>query len=336
VPPDFPVLLAQLGATFASADIGKLSSGEIFEFTTPMHNLQFYLDEFAKDDLIYLFLPIFLLALAIELIADRKYQLQLFEKQDTIASLWMTVFVAIVDVLPKLLALIAFYFLHSISPLADIVQRQWWAWLLLFFLDDMAYYWMHRANHEVRIFWAGHVCHHSAIKMNFATALRQGVTERVHKYAFWLPLPLLGFDPLMIFFMMSINLFYQFWLHTELVNKLPAWFEQVFNTPSHHRVHHASNIRYLDCNHAGVLIIWDKLFGTFSAEVAGEAPVYGLTTNLTSHHPLHVATHEYSAIFADVRRARNLKDKIRYLLKAPGWSHDGEDRRARTLREQPQ
>ena len=168
-----------------------------------MHDLQFYLDEFAKDDLIYLFLPIFLLGLAVEVVIDRRKNLQLFEKKDTIASLWMTFFVVFVDVLPKLCALVLFYYLHSISPLADIVQRQWWAWVLLFFLDDFAYYCMHRGNHEVRLFWAGHVSHHSAIKMNFATALRQGVMERLHKYAFWLPLPLLGFDPLMIFTMIS-------------------------------------------------------------------------------------------------------------------------------------
>jgi sterol desaturase/sphingolipid hydroxylase (fatty acid hydroxylase superfamily) len=182
--------------------------------------------------------------------------------------------------------------------------------------------------------WAGHVSHHSAIKMNFATALRQGVFERVHKYFFWLPLPLLGFDPMMIFTVMSINLFYQFWLHTELVGRLPAWFEAVFNTPSHHRVHHASNIRYLDCNHAGALIIWDKLFGTFSREVEGEPPVYGLTKNITSYNPIHVATHEYSAILSDVKRADKFRDRLSYILKAPGWSHDGEDQRAKVLRAQ--
>ena len=191
---------------------------------------------------------------------------------------------------------------------------------------------MHRANHEVRLFWAGHVSHHSAIKMNFATALRQGVTERVHKYAFWLPLPLLGFDPIMLFTMMSVSLFYQFWLHTELVGKLPAWFENIFNTPSHHRVHHASNIRYLDCNHAGTLIIWDKLFGTFSEEAVDEPPVYGLTTQLTSSHPLHVAGHEYAAIIKDVTQADTWRDKLRYLFLAPGWSHNGEDKRAKVLR----
>jgi sterol desaturase/sphingolipid hydroxylase (fatty acid hydroxylase superfamily) len=298
-----------------------------------MNNLQFYLDEFAKDDLVYIFLPIFVLALVVEFIIDRKNDLQLFDRKDTIASLWMTVFVVFVDVLPKFAALILFFYLHSISPLADIVQRQWWAWILLFFLDDITYYCMHRANHEVRLFWAGHVSHHSAIKMNFATALRQGVMERLHKYIFWIPLPLLGFDPLMIFTMMSISLFYQFWLHTELVGRLPAWFEFVFNTPSHHRVHHASNIRYVDCNHAGTLILWDKLFGTFSNEVKSEPPVYGLTTNITSYNPIHVATHEYSAIAADIRRAGGLRDTLGYLFKAPGWSHDGEDRRAKVLRE---
>jgi sterol desaturase/sphingolipid hydroxylase (fatty acid hydroxylase superfamily) len=301
-----------------------------------MHDLQFYLDEFAKDDLIYIFFPIFLLALVVEIVIDRRKNLELFEKKDSIASLWMTFFVVFVDVLPKLGALIAFYFLASISPLADIVQRQWWAWVLLFFLDDFAYYFMHRANHEIRLFWAGHVSHHSAIKMNFATALRQGVMERLHKYIFWLPLPLLGFDPLMIFTMISVNLFYQYWLHTELIGRLPNWYESIFNTPSHHRVHHASNIRYLDCNHGGVLIIWDKLFGTFAAEVKGEPPVYGLTENITSYNPIHVATHEYSAIVADVRRATTLKDKLKYIFLAPGWSHDGEDKRAKVLRAQLQ
>ncbi len=297
-----------------------------------MHDLKFYLDAMSQDDLIYLFLPVFVLALLLEMAIDRKNKLQLFDRADTVASLWMTFFVVIVDVLPKFAALVLFYYLHGISPLADVVQRQWWAWLLLFFLDDLTYYFMHRANHEVRLFWAGHVSHHSAIKMNFATALRQGVMERVHKYAFWIPLPLLGFDPLMIFTMMSISLFYQFWLHTELVGRLPAWFEAIFNTPSHHRVHHASNIRYLDCNHAGTLIIWDKLFGTFSAEHDDEPPIYGLTTNITSYRPLHVATHEYSAILADIKRAPGWRDKLSYLLKAPGWSHDGEDKRAKVLR----
>ena len=299
-----------------------------------MSDLDTILSEFSKDNLIYFMVPIFLLALALEIYWNSKRRLDLFQKDDTKASLWMMFFVVIVDILPKFLAFAALYYLHQISPLADTIMRQWWAWLLLFFLDDFTYYWFHRMNHQVRLFWAGHVSHHSAIKMNYATALRQGVGERVHKYLFWLPLAFMGFDPLMIFTMMSINLFYQFWLHTELIRRLPAWYEFIFNTPSHHRVHHASNIRYLDCNHAGIFIIWDRLFGSFSQEVPNELPVYGLTKNLTTFRPLHVLAHEYQAIYKDVARAQKWRDKLRYIFLAPGWSHDGEDLRANTLRNQ--
>ncbi|QFU76853.1 sterol desaturase family protein [Halioglobus maricola] len=291
------------------------------------------LEQYKQDDLIYWFLPIFLLAFLLELIYARRNKLDLHDKSDTIASFWMMIYVVVADLLPKFAAFYVFFYLHEMSPLKDVVGRQWWAWALLFVLDDFTYYCMHRANHEVRWFWAGHVNHHSAIKMNFATALRQGVGERVHKYLFWLPLPLLGFDALMVFTMMSISLFYQFWLHTELVKRLPAPIEFVFNSPSHHRVHHASNVRYLDCNHAGTLIIWDRLLGTFSKEMSDEPPVYGLTHNLESQRPLHVLLHEYQSIIRDVKRANLWRDKLRYLVYAPGWSHDGPDRRAKTLRQ---
>lgn len=293
---------------------------------------QAYLAELSKDKLGIVALPIFFLAIIVEVYMARQEQRQLYKGKDTLVSLSMLVFAVMVEFLPKLLAFVAFIFLHEISPLADIVQRQWWAWMLLFFLDDFSYYWFHRLNHEVRLLWAGHVVHHSSEYLNFGTALRQGVGERLHKYLFWLWLPLLGFDPLMIFTMIGINLFYQFWVHTELVGRLPAWFEAIFNTPSHHRVHHASNIRYLDCNHAGVLIIWDKLFGTFSEEKDFDHPVYGLTKNIESFNPLYVVSHEYQSIWRDVRRAPKWSDKLKYIFYAPGWSHDGEDRRAKVLR----
>lgn len=294
---------------------------------------QFFLEELGKDKLSTIALPIFFIAILVEYFFSKKENLDLYYGKDTKASFWMLFFTIFIEFLPKLLAFIAFYYLHEISPLRDVIGRQWWAWILLFFLDDFAYYWFHRTNHEVRLFWAGHVPHHSAIKMNFATALRQGVGERIHKFLFWMWLPLLGFDALMIFVMVSINLTYQFWVHTELVDKFPKWIEYIFNTPSHHRVHHASNIRYLDCNHGGVLIIWDRLFGTFSAENKAETPlVYGLTENIKSYHPIHVATHEYQAIWKDVKRANKWSDKLKYIFYAPGWSHDGEDKRAKVLR----
>lgn len=285
-----------------------------------------------QDQLVYWGLPLYLVASLLENWYARRQNKALHVKSDTIASLWMMFLVGFVDFLPKLLGFYLFFQLHELSPLKDVVARQWWAWALLLFCDDFIYYWFHRANHEVRLFWAGHVNHHSAIRMHYVTALRQGLGERLHKYFFWLPLPLLGFDPMMIVTVMGINLFYQFWIHTELVDKLPKPIETIFNTPSHHRVHHGSNIRYLDCNHGGMLIIWDRLFGTFAQEVDSDPVKYGLTENLANHHPWHVASHEYKSIWHDIKRAPTWREKLKYLFYAPGWSHDGTDKRAKVLR----
>ncbi len=295
-------------------------------------DLSLYLEKLMHDQLLLYATPIFLIVMVGEMIASRKKHAHLYETKDTLVSLTMGIFSLIVEFVPKLFAFIAFAYLHEISPLRDIVGRQWWAWILLVFADDFAYYWFHRMNHEVRFFWAGHISHHSSVHLNFGTALRQGVGERLHKFIFWMWIPLLGFDPLMMFTMMSISLIYQFFTHTEYIRKLPKWYEAIFNTPSHHRVHHASNARYLDRNHAGILIIWDRMFGTFSEEKDIEPPVYGLTTNINNYNPFYVASHEYGAIWRDVSRAKKLKDKLRYIFYSPGWSHDGPDLRAKTLR----
>ncbi|SOE20926.1 Sterol desaturase/sphingolipid hydroxylase, fatty acid hydroxylase superfamily [Spirosomataceae bacterium TFI 002] len=296
-------------------------------FQSALHSLQ-------NDQLLFFAIPVFLLSVAVEYWFAKDKFPNLYAGKDFWVSIAMGVLSGIVEFLPKVFAFIAFYYLHEITPLKDIIGRQWWAWVLLFFADDLSYYWFHRLNHEVRLFWAGHVPHHSSTHYNLGTALRQGVGERIHKFFFWLWLPLLGFDPLMIFTMISVSLVYQFFVHTEVVDKLPSWYEAIFNTPSHHRVHHASNIRYLDCNHAGVLIIWDKLFGTFSEELEIEKPVYGLTENINTYQVAKVATHEYGAIWNDLKKTDSLANKLRYIFKAPGWSHDGEDKRAKTLRKQ--
>lgn len=290
------------------------------------------ISQLQNDKLIPFVIPIFLLSIGIEYWFSRQQYPELYQKKDFWVSISMGVLASIVEFLPKALAFMAFWYLHEHSPLRDVIQRQWWAWGLLFLLDDFTYYWFHRLNHEVRLFWAGHVPHHSSIHYNLGTALRQGVGERLHKFIFWLWLAALGFDPLMIFTMISVSLLYQFFIHTEMVDRMPAWFEAVFNTPSHHRVHHASNIVYLDCNHAGILIIWDKLFGTFSEEKPNEKPVYGLTTNIKTYQPARVATHEYGAIWKDMSKTSKLTEKLKYVFYAPGWSHDGDDKRAKTLR----
>ena len=288
--------------------------------------------QIGNDPLTAVVLPLFVLAIVIEAWFSHWRSLGLYQGKDFLVSLSMLMLASLVDVVPKVVAFVAFFMLHEISPLRDVVGRQWWAWVLLFVLDDFVYYWFHRANHEIRILWAGHVAHHSSQKLNFGTALRQGVTERVHKYVFWLPLPLLGFDAIMIMTMIGLNLLYQFWVHTELVRRLPKVFEQIFNTPSHHRVHHASNVRYLDCNHAGVLIVWDRLFGTFSPELEQEPVVYGLTHNLDTYNPARVAFGEYANLVRDCLRAEGWSDRLRYIFLAPGWRHDGPDERARVLR----
>jgi sterol desaturase/sphingolipid hydroxylase (fatty acid hydroxylase superfamily) len=285
-----------------------------------------------QDDWVIFALPLFFIALVIEwTIASRK-ALPLYYRQDFLASMGVMGLTVVVDVVPKLLGIMLMFVCWQASPFKDVISRAPYWWVLLFFLDDLTYYAFHRANHEVRLMWAGHVSHHNSQYYNYGTALRQGVGERVIKYLFWCPLALIGFDPVMIVTMMSVSLIYQFWLHTETVDRMPSWFEWFFNTPSHHRVHHASNVRYLDRNHAGVLIIWDRIFGTFSPEVP-EAPVrYGLTRNINSFNPLKVSFGEYADIVRDIRRGSGWRHTLGYLFLAPGWSHDGDDKRSNTLR----
>ncbi|MFD1787611.1 sterol desaturase family protein [Sphingomonas floccifaciens] len=199
----------------------------------------------------------------------------------------------------------------------------WWAFALAFVLDDLAYYWFHRTAHRVRWFWASHVVHHSSQHYNLSTALRQTWTGFFSlAFLFRLPLFLIGFTPAMVFFVASLNLVYQFWIHTETIGRLPRWFEAVMNTPSHHRVHHATNPRYLDRNYAGVFIVWDKLFGTYTAEVDGDRPRYGIVRDLGSFNLLWAAFHEWVGIAKDMWRAP-WGAKLGYLLREPGWSHDG-------------
>ncbi len=182
---------------------------------------------------------------------------------------------------------------------------------------DLAYYWNHRFEHEIRLLWACHVNHHSSRAYNLSTALRQPWTPYAAVF-FYPPLAFLGVAPWIILVAGGINLVYQFWVHTESIGRLPRAIELVFNTPSHHRVHHGSNGRYLDKNYGGILIVWDRLFGTFEEE--RERVVYGLTKNIDSYNPLVIALHEYAAIARDVARSRSLHELAGYVLGPPGWT----------------
>ena len=272
-------------------------------------------------NLIYWAIPVFLVSVILEgIIIQRKRPLN-YNIKDTLASLSMGIGNIIVDLASKLIVVFIITLLYENYRITDI-PFSWWAWLIILIAEDFCYYWSHRIGHESRFFWASHIVHHSSQKYNLSTALRQTWTGSFFTFIFFLMLPILGFHPLMIFTQMSISLLYQYWIHTELIDKMPRWFEAIFNTPSHHRVHHGSNPLYLDRNHAGILIIWDKMFGSFEPEV--EKPIYGLVKNIETYNPIKIAFIEWYLMLKDAFESKTtIANKLKYFIKPPGWKHDG-------------
>ena len=264
-------------------------------------------------DLIQLAIPAFILLMVIEAIADALMRRELYEPKDTAASLTMGIGNVVVGLVSKGMVFALFTWVHKFALFQLGYQR--WVWVLAFFADDFSYYWFHRTSHECRFFWASHVVHHSSQHYNLSTALRQTWTGGFFGFVFWLWMPLVGFQPIMIFTMQAVSLLYQFWVHTEFVQRL-GLLELVMNTPSHHRVHHATNPQYIDRNHAGILIIWDRMFGSFEPEV--EHCTYGLTTNINSFNPLRIAFHEWIAIGHDLRTARTWRERLVAVFGNPG------------------
>jgi len=274
-------------------------------------------------DLILYAIPVFVALLAAEWISLRHTGegYRGYEIKDTATSLAMGAGNVVINFGWKLVVVAVYAGVYELTPLR-IRSDAWWAWVLLFFADDLAYYWFHRVSHEVRLFWGSHVVHHSSQHYNLSTALRQTWVPMT-ALPFWLPLAAIGFKPWMILLEQAISLTFQFFIHTERVRRLPGAVEWVLNTPSHHRVHHGCNEIYLDRNYGGILILWDRLLGTFQAE---EEPVrYGLTKNLDTHHPVAVALHEYRAMWRDARRARRWRDRVAVALRGPGWAPGNPD-----------
>jgi sterol desaturase/sphingolipid hydroxylase (fatty acid hydroxylase superfamily) len=267
-------------------------------------------------DLVELAIPAFLLLVLVEVIFDAVMRRDLYEYKDTAASLTMGIGNALVGLVAKAMVFGIFTWIHRFAIFP--IGYTWWACVLVLFADDFSYYWFHRASHACRLFWASHVVHHSSQRYNLGTALRQTWTGALMSFIFWAWMPLVGFTPIMVMTMQSISLLYQFWIHTEVVRHMGV-LEQVLNTPSHHRVHHGSNPQYIDRNHAGILIIWDRLFGTFEAE--RERCIYGLTTNIGTYNPFRIAFLEWVDMWRDVRTAPTLPDEIRYVIGNPGWKH---------------
>ena len=273
-------------------------------------------------DVTTLAVPLFVAMILIEMIAWRMKRGGDYETRDTAASLMMGLGSQIAPLFGGAALLTAALIAAYEVRLFDI-PNVWWVVVICFVIDDLRYYWWHRISHERRWFWASHVIHHSSQHYNLSTALRQTWTGTViGGVLFKAPLAILGFHPLMLAFVGGLNLLYQFWIHTEMIGKLGP-LEWVLNTPSHHRVHHATNPRYLDANYAGTFIIWDRLFGTFVAEDDGERPRYGIIKNLGTFNPVRIAFHEWIGIAKDVVKARSLREVLGYAFGPPGWSPDG-------------
>ncbi|WP_307855955.1 sterol desaturase family protein [Nocardioides faecalis] len=239
-----------------------------------------------------------------------------YERRDALASIGAGAVSVLTMSVWKGLGLVVFTVLFAYVAPWQLPADAWWTWAIAILGVDFTFYWAHRVAHRVRLVWATHQAHHSSEYYNFATALRQK-WNNAHELVFWAPLPLLGLPPALVFFGFSVSLVYQFFVHTERVDRLWRPVELVFNTPSHHRVHHGSDPEYLDRNYGGILIVWDRLFGTFTPE--RHRPTYGLTVPVGSTNLLHIQTHEYAAIVRDVRRAPTLRDKLGYVFGPPGW-----------------
>lgn len=273
----------------------------------------------------------FILFVLIEMVYAARKGTARFEAKDTATSIFMGIGSTVVGgIVGGGLYFIAMWVWqeYRITDLGSPL----WVFIVAFIAYDFVYYWLHRFGHTIRWMWAAHVIHHSSQHYNLSTALRQTWTAFLTPgFVISLPLVILGIHPMIIIFVTGLNLIYQFWFHTETIDKMPAWFEAIMNTPSHHRVHHATNPQYLDRNHAGVFIIWDKMFGTFEPE-SDEKPIYGLINNIGTFNPLKIATHEWVSIFKDWVKADNWADRIKYLVMPPGWSPDGSRKTSKMLR----
>ncbi|MEZ6022181.1 MAG: sterol desaturase family protein [Hyphomonadaceae bacterium] len=283
-----------------------------------------------KDLIITLAVPGFVLLILIEMVMVRLSHRGRYEVRDSATSLMMGFGNQVAAILFGSLVILSYFWVHQYR-LFDLG----WTWPVLvacFFAEDLAYYWFHRIAHERRWFWASHVIHHSSQHYNLTTALRQTWTGALGlNFVFWLPLIYVGFPPGMVLMFSAFSLVYQFWIHTELIDRMGP-FEWVFNTPSHHRVHHATNPKYLDANYAGVLIIWDRLFGSFVPEDKKEPPKYGIISQLGTFNPFRVAFHEWAGIWRDVTHAKSFGEVLGYLFGPPGWSPDGSRKTSRSIK----
>lgn len=267
---------------------------------------------------IALAIPVFFALIGVEWLISRWQHREVYRLNDSISDLHTGILQQTLGVFTKTIVFGVYVLLYETVKLVEI-PGAWWAWVACFLLVDHQYYWFHRISHESNLPWGAHIVHHSSEEFNLAVALRQGAFQPLFSWVFYLPLAWLGFGPLMFLACSSFNTLYQFWIHTRLIDRLGP-IEWVFNTPSHHRVHHGCDDKYLDKNYAGTLIIWDRLYGSFQPEE--EEPTYGITKPLASWNPLWANVHYYSDLARLARQAPNWRERLKVWLKPPAWKPD--------------
>lgn len=293
------------------------------------------MDSIREQWLILISTPIYCLIIGIELLLSHLQHRKSYTLRNTASNVYLMLLNGGLDLAFRLVTLAILGYFFSLSPIHWTGGIAYWVLLVL--LEDFMYYWLHRFDHEIRLFWAVHVTHHSSELMNFTVGFRSSVFQPLYRFIYFIPIALLGFNPLDLLFVYSATQIWGIFVHTEYIHKM-GWLEYVLVTPSHHRVHHGSNPKYLDKNMGMFLILWDKLFGTFQEELDPKtyAPIqYGLTKNLENPGPIKVVFHEWQQIWKDCTQAGiSFSDRIQYLLGAPGWSHDGSRLTSEQMREQ--
>jgi sterol desaturase/sphingolipid hydroxylase (fatty acid hydroxylase superfamily) len=289
----------------------------------PQRYLQ-YMEALREQWLILISTPVYFVIIGLELLLTHLQHRKAYNLKDTLTNIYLMLLNGGLDLVFRVvsLAVLQYFFLKSSYTWDSVVVY----WLLLLVAEDFHYYWLHRFDHEIRLFWAVHVTHHSSQKLNFTVGFRSSVFQPLYRFIYFIPLAYLGFKPMDIVFIYSATQIWGIFVHTELINKM-GWLEHILITPSHHRVHHASNPKYLDKNMGMFLVIWDKIFGTFQPELttAEYQPIkYGLTKNIEKPNAANIVFHEWIAIFKDVfRKGLTFQQRWNYLFGPPGYSHDG-------------
>lgn len=285
----------------------------------------------AEKYLLLFSLPVYTLIILFEVLMSNWHLKAFYSVKETVMNVYMTLVNSTVDLFFRCVYLIVLFLAYDYK-LLEAPHQPFIYWGILFLLEDLAFYVEHRVDHSSRFFWAVHVTHHSSPEFNLSTGFRSSVLQPLYRFVYFIPIAFFGFHPIDILFMFSLTQVYGVLVHTQYIKKLPDWFESVFVSPSHHRVHHASNVLYLDKNMGMVLIIWDKLFGTYQPEVEEEPVKFGITTMPQQpYHAVKSITHEFSNIVRDVSKSKDLNHKLNYIFKAPGWSHDGSTKTSKEL-----